>query len=206
MLSSSRMPRHICFYSNSTTDKWSKAFIEELGKTPWVSEFQFICVDPGPNRPSLPKWLKQVPTLVIDGDKDPIKIDTEVMNWLYERKLRDMPRAPAAAPSRGGGAEAVPGGEVQSWGSELDGFGNTGYSFINSDTSAQGDGGMDIPGSFAYLNGGAAPGDRTSQGPLGPASSSNGGGRTRKEKMFDEQMELYKQQRDMGMPQGPRRM
>ena len=204
------MPKHICFYSNSTTDKWSKAFLEELAKTPWTNEFQFICVDPNPQgqRPSLPKWLKQVPTLVIDGDKDPVKIDTEVMNWLYERKLKEANRtAPSAVPSRGGGADAVPGGEVQSWGAELDGFGNTGYSFIHSDTTAQGDGGFDIPGSFAYLNGGAAPGDRMSQGggALAPAAPSNSG-RTRKEKLFDDQLELYKQQRDMGMPQGPRRM
>jgi hypothetical protein len=201
------MAKHICFYSNSVSDKWSKAFLEELSKTPWVNEFKFVCVDPGPNRPSLPKWLKQVPTLVIEGDKDPIKIDTEVMNWLYERKLREVNRTSPSEPSRGGGAAATPGGEVQSWGAELDGFGNTGYSFINSDTSAQGNGGMDIPGSFAYLNGGASPGDRTGQGPGAPgAAPSNTAGRSRKEKLFDEQMEMYKQQRDMGMPQGPRRM
>ena len=84
--------KHICFYSNS--DKWSKAFIEELAGTPWVREFEFICVDPGStgSRPPLPKWLKQVPTLVINGDEEPVKTDTEVMNWLYERKMKEMPK------------------------------------------------------------------------------------------------------------------
>jgi hypothetical protein len=77
---------HICFYSNRCP--WSKAFIEEISKTPWKQEFQYVCVDPGPNRPQLPKWLEKTPTLVIRGEKEP-RIDAEVMNWLYERKMKE---------------------------------------------------------------------------------------------------------------------
>lgn len=188
--------RHLCFYSNK--DKWSKAFLEELAKTNWSPEFQFICVDPDPNRPSLPKWLKQVPTLVIDGEQEPIKTDTEVMNWLYERKMKEMPKKAASST-----AAAVVSGEPESWlGNEMGGMGSARYSFIDSDTSTGGNGGSSIPGTFGFLNGGAAPGDR--QGNT-VGMSAGSGTRTKKEQQFDQQLDLYKQNRDSGMRQPPAR-
>jgi len=188
--------RNICFYSNS--DKWSKAFLEELAKTPWVGEFKFICVDPGPQRPTLPKWLKQVPTLVIDGAPNPVKTDSEVMNWLYERKQKEMPRKAESANS----IPAASGNEPMSYvGNEMGG-GDAGYSFIDSDTSTNGDGGSTIPGTFTFLNGNATPGDR--QGQM-MSQSQSAGSKTKKEMMFDKQLDMYKQERDMGMPRGPAR-
>ena len=195
--------RNICFYSNSEKDKWSRAFIEELGKTPWAREFQFICVDPSPNRPSLPKWLKQVPTLVINGDDNPVKTDTEVMNWLYERKLKEMPKKQSTNASA-----AVISGEPASYISgEMGGYGDAGYSFIDSDTSTAGNGGATMPGTFTFLNGMSSPGDRQGQDmSMGGGMQKQSAGRSKKEMLMDEQLDLYKQQRDMGMPQGPRRM
>jgi hypothetical protein len=192
--------KNICFYSNS--DKWSKAFIEVLAATPWIREFEFICVDPGAGgaRPQLPKWLKQVPTLVIAGDEEPVKTDTNVMNWLYERKMREMPKK-ATVPT--GEPSAAMGGEPASFiGNEMKGFGNAGYSFIDSDTSTAGNGGATIPGTFSFLNGSASPGDRSGQGGQSIQSQSS---RSKKELMFDSQMDMYKQQRDIGMPRGPAR-
>ena len=184
--------KHICFYSNK--DKWSKAFIEELGTTPWVSEFQFICVDAAPNRPSLPKWLKQVPTLVISGEPEP-RVDAEVMNWLFARKMSEQPKqAPAQTP-------ASMGGEPMSWNdAEMGGGGNAGYCYLDADTSTQGNGGSSIPGNFTYLNGAppVGPGDRQSQNVIGGMSQSTG--RSRKEQQFDAQMEMYMRQRDSGVP------
>jgi hypothetical protein len=187
--------KHICFYSNK--DKWSKAFIEELAKTSWTREFEFICVDPSPSRPALPKWLKQVPTLVISGDKDPVKTDTEVMNWLYERKMIENPQKKAEIRTN---VPAATGGEPDSWnGNEMDGMGNAGYSFVDSDTSTAGNGGATIPGTFGFLNGSASPGDR--QGNTITASAASRGNKTKKEQMFDEQLDLYKQNRDSGIRQ-----
>jgi hypothetical protein len=194
--------KNICFYSNG--EKWSKAFIEELASTPWVREFEFICVDPGANgsRPPLPKWLKQVPTLVINGDEEPVKTDTNVMNWLYERKMREMPKKTVAASAAPGGGAV--GGEPASFiGNEMKGFGNAGYSFIDSDTSTAGNGGATIPGTFTFLNGAASPGDKTGND-MGQSIQSQSS-RTKKELMFDKQMDSYKQQRDNGMPRGPAR-
>lgn len=65
-----------------------QAFLEELAKTPYVPEFQLICVDPtASGRPSLPPWLKSVPSLVIAGDPTPKVGPGPVNNWLFERKM-----------------------------------------------------------------------------------------------------------------------
>lgn len=189
--------KHICFYSNK--DKWSKAFIEELAKTNWKHEFQFICVDPSPERPKLPTWLKQVPTLVINGDKDPIKTDTEVMNWLYERKMLESSQKKSEPKSN---IPAAVGGEPESWiGNEMDGMGAAGYSFVDSDTSTGGNGGATIPGTFGFLNGSSSPGDRQGNSSSGGAGGAAGGRKTKKEQMFDEQLDMYKQNRDSGIRQ-----
>jgi hypothetical protein len=88
----SRRAKHVCFYSKKCPH--SKAFLEELARTPYTAEFQFICVDPSPTRAKLPSWLKSVPTLVIDGEADPVT-DEKVFNWLSLRRIQG-PGAPAS--------------------------------------------------------------------------------------------------------------
>ena len=188
--------KNVCFYSNK--DKWSKAFIEELSKTPWIKEFDFKCVDADKSgqKPVLPKWLKQVPTLVITGDESPVKTDTEVMNWLYEKKMKLESTKPVKSP-----AQTLVDGP-QSWlGGEMSGYGDTGYSFVDADMTTAGNGGASIPGSFSFLTGF---GDKQSDASLASAVQ-NQGTRSKKEAVFDQQMDMYKQQRDIGIPQGPAR-
>jgi hypothetical protein len=192
--------RHICYYSNRC--KWSKAFVDELKTTPWLSEFQFICVDPSPNRPALPRWLKQTPTLVIGGlpEAESIKTDGEVMNWLYIRKMNETPKKEKQTTIPNG-----MGSEPASWNAnEMGGFGDAGYSFTDADTSTAGNGGATIPGNFHFLNGAAAPGDRAGQSMIDARNAV--GARSKKEQMFDAQLDQYKQQRDLGLPQGPNRI
>lgn len=194
---------NLCFYSNKC--QWSKAFLTELSQTPWKSQFRFICVDPGPQRPPLPSWLKKVPTLVIAGEQEP-KTDAEVMNWLYEKKMKE-----------GGGGGAGPGGasnEPEAFNpiENSSFFKGLSYVGLDVDTSAQGEGGRTMAGAFSFL-GGAGPGDRSSQG-MGIGAGPGGGPgpaagtqrRSKKEEMFDKQMEQYQRERDMGMPKGPNRM
>jgi hypothetical protein len=91
-MSNSR-PKHVCFFSKKCPH--SKAFLEELARTPYTREFQFICVDPSPQRPKLPTWLKVVPTLLIDGESDPLT-EEKVFNWLSLRRIQ----APASGAVR----------------------------------------------------------------------------------------------------------
>lgn len=194
-------PIHICFYSNSC--KWSKAFLEELSQTPYKKEFRYVCVDPSPNRPSLPGWLKKVPTLVISGEPEP-RTDGNVMNWLYEKRMKESTQQTSA---QANSPDGVPGGEPMGWNSMehvsfAKGFG---YSFNDSDTSTTGMGGSKLPGAFSFLNGQAAPGERTTNDFPGGGGAQQGRQKSKKEELFDKQMEAYQRAREEGMPKGPAR-
>jgi hypothetical protein len=185
-------PIHICFYSNRCD--WSKAFITEISQTNYHKEFRFICVDPSPNRAQLPSWLKQTPTLVISGDPEP-KVNSDVMNWLYERKMKDG----------GGGAKSV-NGTIQQVSSEPEPYidsemGNNigdNYSFVNSDWSTNGNGGLSIAHNFSFLNGSTSVG--TKEASSFQTTSSNQK-RSKKEELLDQQMEAFKRDREIGIPQ-----
>lgn len=185
-------PIHICFYSNRC--EWSTAFITELSKTPYHTEFRFICVDPSPNRPQLPSWLKSVPTLVISGESEP-RTNSEVMNWLYERKMRDGGGGTKQKESGSSSAsvEPEPYLDMEMGG----GFGDS-YSFIGDDTSTQGNGGMRMKHNFTYLNGQDSVGTR--EGSNFQTTSSMDQKRSKKEQLFDQQYEQMLKTRDSGMP------
>ena len=185
-------PVHICFYSSRC--EWSKAFLEEISKTSYHGLFRFICVDPGPNRPALPSWLKQIPTLVISGEPEP-RTNGEVMNWLYEQKMKD-----GAGNKGGGGVAAGPVEPEPYLDMEMGGGFSDCYSFIGTDTSAEGNGGMhaNLRHNFTYLNG--SDGVSTREASNFQTTNSNAK-RSKKEEMLDAQMAQYKNQRDIGMPQ-----
>lgn len=176
---------------------WSKAFLEELANTPWKSSFRFVCVDPSPQRAQLPAWLKKVPTLVISGEPQP-RTDGDVMNWISEMKLK---HGGNNMKSGGAGGEAEP--EAFNWAEQTSFAKGFGYSGIDVDTSTGGNGGQTIPGAFSFLNGASATGDRTSQQYPSIASVSQ---RSKKEQMFDTQMEDYMKSREVGIPQMKPRM
>ena len=181
-------PVHICFYSNRCD--WSKAFIEEISKTNYHKDFRFICVDPSPQRPALPSWLKQAPTLVISGEPEP-RTNSEVMNWLYEQKLKD------GGKKGGQGAQAGPMEPEPYLDMEMGGGFGDSYSFLGTDTSAQGDGGLSMKHSFGFLNGQDAPSTREAS--TFQMTSSNQK-RSKKEEMLDAQISAYKENRDIGLP------
>ena len=184
-------PQNLCFYSNKCL--WSEAFLKELATTPWKNTFRFVCVDPMPNgnRPQLPAFLKKVPTLVISGEPEP-RTDGEVMNWISEMKLKSGLGGTQGAAASSNEPEAFNWMEQTSF---AKGFS---YSGLDTDTSTQGNGGMTMPGAFSFLNGAAAPGDRTSNQIPNMASVEQ---RSKKERLMDKQMEDYMRERDKGLPQ-----
>jgi hypothetical protein len=182
-------PIHICFYSNRC--EWSKAFIEEISKTNYHKEFRFICVDPGPNRPQLPGWLKQTPTLVVQGEPEP-RTNSEVMNWLYEQKLRDNGGSKQTGSNASGPSEPEPYLDMEMGG----GYGDS-YSFIGEDTSAQGNGGMSMKHNFTYLNGQESVSTREASNFQTTSSNQK---RSKKEELLDQQMEQYMKMRDNSVP------
>lgn len=189
-------PIHICFYSNRC--EWSKAFIEEISKTQYHKEFRFICVDPSSNRPQLPTWLKQTPTLVVSGEPEP-RTNSEVMNWLYERKMSDGGGGGSGSGGGAGGAGASVMAEPEPYmAMEMAGGYGDSYSFLGVDTSAQGDGGMSMKHNFTYLNGSDSVSTREASNFQSTTSNQK---RSRKEELLDQQMEQYMKSRDSGIPQ-----
>jgi len=180
-------PIHICFYSNRC--EWSKAFITEISQTPYHKEFRFICVEPSPSRPQLPSWLKQTPTLVISGEPEP-RTNSDVMNWFYERKMKDS----------GGGSENAPAGPVEPepyLDMEMGSCFGDSYSFLGEDTSAEGNGGTQMKHNFTYLNGNDSVG--TKEASSFQTTNSNQK-RNKKEELLDQQYEQMMKSRDNGMP------
>ena len=206
--------RHICFISPKC--QWSMAFLRELERTPYLSEFQVVDVATLTAEQRRGFKLTKVPTLVISDPRDPepMKTDGEVMNWLSLRKLRDSSGIPRAPPAPGISApsavqQSVPSEPEPFVFSEMGMKGQDPYSFIDQDTNTQGNGGLRIQHSFEFLNGppqasynagagggigGGAGGMPTGGGGFGPKKS-------KKEEMFDAQMEAYARERDAGMPQ-----
>ncbi len=95
--------KNICFFSMSC--RHCQAFLGELSKTPYASEFELICVDPG-KRPAgfatLPTWLKVVPTLVVRGESEPRAGPGPVTNWLFERRMTEAVTDSGIKTSTGG--------------------------------------------------------------------------------------------------------
>lgn len=192
-------PIHICFYSNRC--QWSKAFIEEISQTGYHTDFKFICVDPGPQRPSLPSWLKQTPTLVIRGETQP-RTDAEVMNWIYEQRIRQGGKSGGGqGQGQGQGQGSSAGGSFEPepyLDTEMGGAYGDQYSFLSADTSTAGNGGMSMKHNFTYLNGQDAV--STKEASSFQTTSVNQK-RSKKEELLDQQMEQYMKSRDQGMPQ-----
>ena len=192
-------PIHICFYSNRC--EWSKAFITEISQTPYHTEFRFICVDPSPNRPQLPSWLKQTPTLVISGEPEP-RTNSEVMNWLYEHKMKyGGGNGGGNTGNTGNTGNSVSGTSVEPE-PYLDmemggGFGDS-YSFLGDDTTTQGDGGLRMKHNFTYLNGQDSVSTREASNFQTTSSNQK---RSKKEELLDQQMEQFLKSRDNGIPQ-----
>jgi hypothetical protein len=178
----SRAPVHICFYSNRC--EWSKAFITELAATPYKADFKFICVDPSPNRPQLPSWLKKVPTLVISGEPEP-KTDGEVLNWLYERKMKDGTAQSGPNPS------ASENGPEPFLMTEMGGSYDDSYTFLSEDNTS-------MSHNFSFLNGGAA-GVGTREASTFQTTGTPDK-RSKKEQLLDQQYEAFQRDRDAGIP------
>ncbi len=191
--------------------QWSMGFLKELERTPYINEFQVIDVAKLTPQQRKDFKLTKVPTLIISDpkDPDPVKTDGEVMNWLSLRKLRDSSGIPRAPPAPGISApsavqQSVPLDPEPFVFSEMGVRGQDPYSFIDQDTSTQGNGGLRIQHSFEFLGG--PPPSQASFNPIaGGGGGASGGGfgqkKSKKEEMFDAQMEAYAREREMGMPQ-----
>jgi hypothetical protein len=194
------MSGNICFYSNQC--KVCKAFFAELAGTPFKSDFKYVCVDTTP-RNRLPGYLKKVPTIVIDGENEPL-VGNEAINWLWIRKMQD-PRMNKQEQNVGSQQDAGnPGGDMGLgfWNPlEMSSAGDS-YSFLDQDTSMEGNGGYTMAQNFEFIGGnGQNVGGGQRETMAIPAVK-----KSAKETQFDKEMERYMTMRSEGVPQQIKRM
>jgi hypothetical protein len=118
------------------------------------------------------------------------------MNWLYEQKMKDGGGNKSGGASGGaaaGSMEPEPYMDMEMGG----GFGDS-YSFIGTDTSTQGNGGLSMKHNFTFLNGQDSVGTREASSFQTTQSNAK---RSKKEEMLDAQMEQFLKNRDNGIPQ-----
>ena len=151
-------------------------------------------MDPQQNgqRPSLPPYVKAVPTLMIDGERDP-RTDSHVMNWLSERRLKDKDRKTAQP-----GEEAA--GGLLAFSDEMAINGDEGYAFIGEEATATKGSMVRMVGTMASINdltGLGTPNDRA-KGDAASAVGSNIGvpQQSEKAKALDDALIAYQHMRD----------
>jgi hypothetical protein len=182
----------MCFYSNRCN--WSKAFLTELAASPFKSQFKYVCVDASPTRPKLPSFLKEVPTILVAGDPEP-KVSSEAFNWLSLEKVKVTGKQQTS--SIGPDANEPAGYNMTENMSFAKGIG---YSFNDSETNTEGSGGALLPGTFEFLGGAPGAGVRNANDFPGGGAASQGRSRSKKEELFDKQMEQYQRDRNQGVP------
>jgi hypothetical protein len=191
------LPRNLCFFSARC--RYCQNFLEELAKTPYSKEFRFISVDAqGGQRPTLPPYVKAVPTLMIEGEREP-RTDSLVMNWLSERKLKDKSGAAAAAAGDGG---------LLAFNGEMSVNGDEFYSFLNEEATATKGDMVRMVGTMASFDNlaGLGTSNERMQGDAAAAAGANIGTprQSDKAKALDDALMAYQQMRDRDMrPSGP---
>jgi hypothetical protein len=206
---------HLCFYS--TKCRYSQAFLEELSRTPYAKEFRFVCVDVGPSgtRPTLPPYVKAVPTLMIAGEVEP-RTDSAVMNWLSERRLKERQSVAVSTPigsvQRGGAPTAAAAAGPMDGPMAFDAFGmaggDEGFAFLTDDTSSMSTGTVRLAGNMASIHDMGAMTAPTQRGTVtpgaGPASAA-APPTSAKTKAMDDRLEALRAARDRDVVGPPQR-
>jgi len=132
------------------------------------------------------------------------------MNWLYERKMKDGGGRSNSAAKSGMILGSTPQGPPEP---EPFGFMGGGsdfsdpYTFLDQDTTAQGNGGLQgSEKNFSFLGGAGAFGTKEGSSMGGGSNMESVSRVSKKEQMFDNQMKNYMSSRDDGMPKGPNRV
>ena len=201
--------QHLCFFS--TRCRFCQAFLEELSRSPYSKEFRFICVDRQPGKPpiTLPPYVKAVPTLMIAGEGEP-RTDSQVMNWLSERRLREREGVASGGGFAAGAARvgSAPADGILAFTDDMfSSCGDEGFAFLDEVTS-QKEGQMvrvasnmasvndihrmQVPDMAGVVRGGSGGGD---------SSSNAGGGRqSAKAKAMEDAFTAYQAARDRDLP------
>ena len=114
--------------------------------------------------------------------------------------MKDTSRSPTASSTQ---QVQGAGSEPEAWNiSEMGGKLSESYGNLIGGSGASVESSSSKNFDFGFLNGNAAPGDRTMQGMGDPGMSQEPGrSKSKKEELFDRQMDAYQKNREVGLPQ-----
>jgi hypothetical protein len=132
-----KQTKYVLFYSNRCNH--CKTFITQLNKNNIKSDFDFFCIDN--NYKNIPPQIKSVPTILFKENNN-LMIGKSVFNWLDEQ-IKPVTNNQASQE-----------GPLAWHGAEMGCSYSDNYSFLDSDTSAEGTGGASIAHNFSFLSDG----------------------------------------------------
>ena len=136
-MNNNKQTRYVLFYSNRCNH--CKNFITQLNKTSIKSEFDFFSIDN--NYQNIPPQIKSVPTILFKENNN-LMVGKSVFNWLNEQSKPKTQNQQSQD------------GPLAWHGAEMGCSYSDNYSFLDSDTSAEGTGGASIAHNFAFLSDG----------------------------------------------------
>tara|TARA_B100001769_G_C22051489_1_gene565210 strand:- start:664 stop:1314 length:651 start_codon:yes stop_codon:yes gene_type:complete len=135
----------LLFYSNYCQN--CKQIIEEIKNSPVSLSIKYICIDSESVRSKLPHYINSVPALVV-GETNQIFVGNQILGWI---KMTSNNNSQYAQPPPPPPQPKGPVGPNAWHNNEMNAFSDM-YSFIDVDTSAQGDGGMSMVHNFEILS------------------------------------------------------
>jgi hypothetical protein len=216
----------LLFYSNYC--QHCKQIVNEINKTPMRNSVRYVCIDTQAVRTRLPEYISSVPSLVV-GTTNQIYVGNQILGWLkmssssQNQKKQNKPiQTVQEVPRKETINKPV---EPDAWhNSEMNAF-SDGYSFLGTDTSAEGNGGLSMIHNFETISGqGAsvpgvlnAPGGAPSRASM-PITYDNAINNTSnvssygsiqtsaKSEELNKQMEQMLSRRELDVPNQPRRI
>tara|TARA_Y100000389_G_scaffold187118_1_gene208206 strand:- start:2431 stop:3096 length:666 start_codon:yes stop_codon:yes gene_type:complete len=148
------MTTSIFFYSSYC--QHCKQVINELTKSPVARSVKYVCIDSKAVREKIPPFIKSVPTIVI-GDTNQVLVGNSIKKWIdsqyskpnVSHKTNEVPRNQPRRLEEEVAPDAPDG--PGAWHiNEMNNFSDK-YSFLDIDTSTQGNGGMSMVHNFELL-------------------------------------------------------
>lgn len=146
------MTTSIFFYSAYC--QHCKQIINELTKSPMSRSIKYVCIDSKSVREKLPTFIKSVPTLVV-GETNQVLVGNNIKSWVngeYSRPNVQHKKVEVKKQQPVRREEPVCEDGPGAWhNNEMNNFSDM-YSFLDIDTSTQGNGGISMAHNFELLS------------------------------------------------------
>ena len=174
-MNNNQKTKYILFYSNRCNH--CRTLINQLNKSDLKNQFNFFCIDN--NYKNIPPNINSVPSILFKENNN-VLVGKGVFHWLDEQTKPKINN------------QQNPDGPLAWHGAEMGGTYSDNYSFLDSDTSAQGTGGASIAHNFSFLS---EPNQQFNSPEMNQSNDN-----TREKDQLTQNMEIMMAQRDKEVP------